>query len=253
MCHLARIWCVGFAQLWGTSFCTSLLAWTTHLARGITWIICQHICQHCGSTILIQIKWDKRLVIDSRNVRGECLGLEKKPFQWWVPKLSWGNLQWKKLGTSSNGSFLTKKGVSFELFCLKNLRFFSRCIFKSNTSMLWFLDHRPAVAPHRLDTTFPLVHGLVEAVTQLDCRSGCQNQNLHFISCYHMNVIIYHVQKHTRHENRKRVSEEIVLQSWLAEVADRISSPTLTARCHHRRAAVLRRPHSGRFLSLPTC
>lgn len=66
----------------------------------------------------------------------------------------------------------------------------------------------------------------------------------------------YHVQSHTCHEVKKTVFREVVLQSrfcWSGG-QHRGSSPSLfSARCHHWSAAVLRRPHSGRFLSLSTC
>ena len=66
----------------------------------------------------------------------------------------------------------------------------------------------------------------------------------------------YHVQSHTCHEVKKTVFREVVLQSrfcWSGR-QHRGSSPSLfSARCHHWSAAVFRRPHSGRFLSLSTC
>lgn len=57
-------------------------------------------------------------------------------------------------------------------------------------------------------------------------------------------------------KKRKRCFREVVLQSWFCWSGrqHRGSSPSLfSARCHHWSAAVLRRPHSGRFLSLSTC
>lgn len=81
-----------------------------------------------------------------------------------------------------------------------------------------------------------------------DCL-GCPNQTC---ILYHD----YHVQSHTCHEEKKTVfprsrSPKLVLLKWPTA---RGSSPSLfSARCHHWSAAVLRRPHSGRFLSLSTC